>query len=139
MEDQRAQMGACTSPPSLDDLALIAAADGEAGDDILAHLHDCPYCAERARDFADLQAFLRRRLYRVLCPASDELAAYQQGWLEAPRRDLIRDHLRDCLYCAGELRLLAEATRVPVVAPPGRRLRRIVAELLAPRMGGRLA
>jgi hypothetical protein len=118
----------------LDDLDLIAAIDGEAGEEILAHLRDCPSCAARARDFDELLRLLRQRLFRILCPSSDDLLSYLQGWLEERRQAQIRAHLRDCPHCAGELRLLAEASHAPPPAPtPISRLRRVVAVALAPR------
>src|SRR4026207_988621 len=89
MEVNREDLGACSCPPALDDLDLIAAIDGEASEDVLGHLRDCPCCAERAQDFAQLQELRRRRLYRVLCPSSEELVAYRQGWMEVWRRDEI--------------------------------------------------
>jgi hypothetical protein len=52
MEDQQDRPGQCRRRPSLDDLDLIAAIDGEASEEILAHLRECPHCAERARDLA---------------------------------------------------------------------------------------
>ena len=131
MEDQREERGRCSRPPSLDDLALIAAVDGEAGEEIRAHLRACPDCARRAREFDELQGFLRQRLYRVLCPSSEQLADYQQGWLGEPLRTEIRAHLRDCPHCADELRLLAEAAHPPPEPAPISRLRRVVARPLA--------
>jgi anti-sigma factor RsiW len=141
MEDQRAEAGACSRPPALDDIALIAAVDGEASANVNEHLRACPYCAQRAQAFAELQGLLRKRLYRVLCPSSEELAAFQQGWLEQGRHTFIRDHLRTCPHCSAELGLLAEAAAVQPESPSGLggRLRRVVAELLAPRPPAPLA
>src|SRR6185436_20719315 len=99
MEVNREDLGACTCPPALDDLDLIAAIDGEAGEDVLGHLRDCPYCTERAHDFGELQELLRRRLYRILCPSSEDLVAYRHGWMDVWRRDKIREHLKMCPHC----------------------------------------
>lgn len=134
MEDDRSDAGACSRPPALDDLTLIIAMDGDADVDVLAHLRACTYCTRRAREFADLHGLLSKRLYRVLCPSSDELVAYQQGWLRNGQRVALRDHLRDCPHCAADLRLLVEAADVPLIAPQPRMqtLRRVIAQLLEP-------
>ena len=132
MEDQREGAVLCNCPPALEDLALIAAIDGEADDNTLDHLRRCPHCAGRAQDFDELQRLLRQRLFRILCPSSDDLAAYQQGWLDAPRREAITSHVRDCPFCSGELRLLAEAAQAPSAPGPFKGLRRIIAVALAP-------
>ena len=132
MEDQREEMALCSCPPVLDDLALIAAVDGEADEATLDHLRNCPHCAHRAHDFDQLQRLLRQRLFRILCPSSDELAAYQRGWLDAPRHEQIREHVRDCPFCSSELRLLIEAAQVEPTATPSSGLRRIIAVALTP-------
>jgi hypothetical protein len=132
MEDHRKEPGICRRPPSPHDIDLIAAVDGEAGEEVIAHLRDCPHCAQRARDFEQLQQLLRQRLYRILCPSSDDLLAYRQGWLDARRTSTLREHLRDCPHCTKELRLLDEAAGAPPWPPPISRLRRVVAHPLAP-------
>jgi hypothetical protein len=137
-------------PPALDDVVLIAAVDGEAGTDITAHLRACQHCAERARDFAELQGLLRKQFYRMFCPTSDNLAALQQGLLNGERRAALLEHLAACPHCTRELHMLAQATNEPVggwpptsspwlglsaEAPSARslysRARRVVAELLS--------
>jgi hypothetical protein len=102
--------------------------------DTVAHLRICQYCANRAHEFADLQGLLRKRLYRMFCPTSEELAAFHQGLLEHPQRIAISKHITDCPHCSRELRLLTEALGVPPPprSPPARWLRRIVARLIAP-------
>jgi hypothetical protein len=135
MEDQKEETALCRCPPALDDLALIAAIDGEADGTTLDHLRNCPHCARRAHDFDELQQLLRQRLFRILCPSSDELAACQQGWLDARRREEILDHVRDCPFCSGELRLLIEAAQAAPTITPINRLRRIIAVALTPPMG----
>ena len=136
MEDYRREPGGCSHPPALSDLALIAAIDGEANDDVIAHLRVCRYCAKRADDFAELQRLLRKQLYRVLCPSSDELLAFHQGWLDDDKTTQIQNHLSMCPHCAADLRLLVEAASVPVLEAPSplTKLRRVVAELITPRL-----
>jgi anti-sigma factor RsiW len=151
MVDHTQAADGCRLPPALDDLALIAAIDSEARADVMAHLRDCPYCADRAHAFAELQGLLRKQFYRMFCPTSDDLAAYQQGMLDSGQRTIIGDHLKECPHCSRELKLLVQIShdalsgRAPpqngltmsgandFAAPVG--LRRVAAELLpsAPR------
>ena len=148
MVDHKQAAEGCSWPVALDDLALIAAIDGEAGPDVMAHLRNCPYCSERARVFEEMQGLLRRQLFRMFCPTSEELAAYQQGLLSGDRHTFIAEHLRECPHCTRELNLLEQLSsetlpaRSPPqtngkVAPPRhdalpRKLRRIAAQLLTP-------
>jgi hypothetical protein len=144
MVDHKQAAEECNWPVALDDLALIAAIDGEAGPDVIAHLRDCPYCTERARVFEEMQGLLRKQLFRMFCPTSDELAAYQQGTLNGGQRASIAEHLKDCPHCTREFTLVEQLSReaLPGRSPPppqekGRLhssvpagLRRIAAELL---------
>lgn len=134
MEDQRQEPGRCSRPPALGEIALIAAVDGEADADTVAHLRICQYCANRAHEFADLQGLLRKRLYRMFCPTSEELAAFHQGMLEHSQYTTISKHIADCPHCSRELRLLTEALGVPPPprSPPAPMPRRIVARLIGP-------
>src|ERR1700752_4362357 len=107
VDDKQAAEG-CSLPPALDDLALIAAIDGEAGADVMAHLRDCPYCAERAHGFSELQDLLRKQLYRMFCPTSFDLAAYQQGMLDGGQGAIIANHLKECPHCTREFNQLQQ-------------------------------
>jgi hypothetical protein len=120
MVDHKQAAERCSWPVALDDLALIAAIDGEAGPEVMAHLRDCPYCSERARVFEDMQGLLRKQLFRMFCPTSEELAAYQQGLLNGDQRTLITEHLEDCPHCTREFNLLEQLSRetLPARSPP---------------------
>jgi hypothetical protein len=144
MVDHKQAADECNWPVALDDLALIAAIDGEAGSDVMAHLRDCLYCAQRARVFEEMQGLLRKQLFRMFCPTSDELAAYQQGVLNGGQRVSIAEHLKECPHCTREFKLLEQlsAEAQPGRSPPvgqgngqnghaiSGKLRRIAAELL---------
>jgi hypothetical protein len=120
MVDHKQAAEGCSWPVALDDLALIAAIDGEAGLDVMAHLRDCPYCSERAHVFADMQGLLRKQLFRMFCPTSEELAAYQQGLLNGDQRTQMTEHLRECPHCTREFNLLEQLSRenLPARSPP---------------------
>ena len=106
MEDNVQSANGCRFPPELDDLALIAAIDGEADTEVVSHLRSCPHCAGRARHFADLQGLLRQQFFRMFCPASDTLVAFQQGMLVGDQFLSVAAHLAECPYCSRELQLL---------------------------------
>lgn len=106
MSSDESQEELCTASPALSSTALIAAADGEADEAILAHLRACPHCAARVAELRALQARLRRRLYRLHCPASDVLVDYCQGLLDPFQRAAVSHHVGTCPHCAAELCLL---------------------------------
>jgi hypothetical protein len=120
MVDHKQAAERCSWPVALDDLALIAAIDGEAGSDVMAHLRDCLYCSERAHVFADMQGLLRKQLFRMFCPTSEELAAYQQGMLNGDLQARISDHLKECPHCTREFNLLEQLSSetLPARSPP---------------------
>jgi hypothetical protein len=120
MVDHKQAAEGCSWPVALDDLALIAAIDGEAGPDVMAHLRDCPYCSERAHVFAEMQGLLRKQLFRMFCPTSEELAAYQQGLLNGDQQAHIAEHLKECPHCTREFNLLEQLSRetLPARSPP---------------------
>ncbi len=148
MVDHKQAAEGCSWPIALDDLALIAAIDGEAGPDVMAHLRDCPYCSERAHVFEDMQGLLRKQLFRMFCPTSEELAAYQQSLLNDSQQTLINKHLQECPHCTREFNLLEQLSHetLPARSPPpanGKsahehngalpgKLRQIAAKLLTP-------
>jgi len=120
MVDHKQAAEGCRWPVALDDLALIAAIDGEAGLDVMAHLRDCPYCSARAQVFEDMQGLLRKQLFRMFCPTSEELAAYQQGFLNGDQQALIIEHLKECPHCTREFNLLEQLSHetLPARSPP---------------------
>lgn len=120
MEDHAQAANGCEFPPELDDLALIAAIDGEAGEEVLTHLRACPSCAARAHRFADLQGLLRKQLFRLFCPSSETLVAFHQGMVPGGQRASIQSHIDDCPHCSRESQLLRQLLADPqsVRSPP---------------------
>lgn len=106
--DESRDLG-CTAPPALSGIAVMAAADGEADETILAHLRVCPSCAARASQLRALQRQLRARLYRATCPRSEALIDYCQGLLDPFERASVAHHLALCPHCAAEVALLERA------------------------------
>lgn len=98
----------CITSPALDDTQLISYVEGEADNDIVAHIKQCPYCAERSSQFALLQQRMKARLYRSTCPSSMELGEYHLGLLPAPQKLVIAEHVRGCPHCRREVAELEE-------------------------------
>jgi len=108
MEDRIQDVDGCCQSHALDDLALIAAIDGEASPEVMAHLRSCSYCAARAQGFAHLQGQLRKQFFRMFCPSTDDLVAFHHGMRSEIQRAELDTHLRDCPHCQRELRLLKQ-------------------------------
>lgn len=106
MSSDESREGVCSTSPALSGSALIAAADGEADETILAHVRSCPHCAAQLAQIRTLQARLTRRLYRLHCPRSELLVDYCQGLLDPYQRTTITHHLAVCPHCATEVALL---------------------------------
>ena len=94
---------ACTSPPELSDRELLAYIDGEADDQIVAHLEQCPSCRDRARHLARLQNSLTAQLYRITCPSPVELGEYHLGVLPLDQMAAVAKHLTECPHCTREV------------------------------------
>ena len=117
MEDRKQDADGCYLPPALDDLALIAAIDGEASSEVMAHLRTCVSCAARAQHFATLQGLLRERFFRMFCPTTDELVAFYNGIPAGEQHDTIAAHILDCPHCHRELHLLKQITSERITGP----------------------
>ncbi|MCX7789120.1 MAG: hypothetical protein N2378_00635 [Chloroflexaceae bacterium] len=103
----------CACPPPLSDNLLIAAVDGEADEETLAHLRACPVCTARVMHLRALQAYLLRRLYRLHCPPTSTLVDYCQGLLDPRALAAVSHHLAICPHCTAEVKLLQEG---PILA-----------------------
>jgi hypothetical protein len=98
----------CVSPPELADRDLLAYLDGEADDQVIAHLEGCPHCRERARRLARLQDCLTAQLYRFDCLSPIELGEYQLGTLPVEQMAAVTQHLAECPRCAQEVDQLGD-------------------------------
>jgi hypothetical protein len=96
----------CISSPALDDTQILRFVDGEADDKVIAHIKQCPYCSERARQWTRLQNSFRKQSYRVTCPSPLELGDYHLGYLPAPQVLVVAQHLHECPLCRREVAVL---------------------------------
>ena len=93
----------CITSPALDDLQIISYVEGEADDKTVAHIRQCPYCAERARQATLLQQWMRAKFFRSTCPSSMELGEYHLGLMPASQRLVIAQHVGECPHCRREV------------------------------------
>jgi len=130
----------CVSPPELDDRQLLAYLDGEADHAVAAHLEQCGYCREKARQLARLQARLRTRLHRLTCPLPMELGEYHLRLLAPAQATAVDQHLRECPHCAREVAQLKGYLSEPAPAVEAgllERVRVLVARLVGEKGEGR--
>ena len=100
---------AAMSPESTHAIDLpdfLAFIDGEAPPTVVAHLKHCRACRRAVEDYAGLQRHLHQRLHRATCPSSLALGEYALNLLLSSSQTRLDAHLRDCAYCAAELRWL---------------------------------
>jgi hypothetical protein len=93
----------CISSPALDDTQIMRYVDGEADEPVVAHIKECPYCAEKASQWTLLQKGLRKQFYRSTCPTPMELGDYHLGLLPAPQALVVAQHVRECPLCTREV------------------------------------
>ena len=93
----------CITSPALENIEIQTYVDGEADEAVIAHIKECPYCSERARQWTLLQKHLRKQSYRVECPTPMELGDYHLGYLPDSQELVISSHLRECLHCGREV------------------------------------
>jgi hypothetical protein len=96
----------CISSPALDNVEIVAYVDGEADEAVIAHIQQCPFCSERARQWTLLQNRLKKQSYRVTCPTPMELGDYHLGYLPAAQVLVVSQHLRECTLCQQEVAML---------------------------------
>jgi hypothetical protein len=107
----------CTTSPALENVEIAMYIDGEADEEVIAHIQQCPFCSERARQWTRLQNSLRKQSYRVHCPTPMELGDYHLGYLPDPQELVVAAHLRECLLCRREVAYLEEYLGEPVRQP----------------------
>ena len=93
----------CITSPALDDSKIVSYVEGEADDEVVAHIGACPFCSERANRWTLLQNSLRKQLYRVTCPSPMELGDYSLGFLPDSRKLVVAQHVRECPSCRREV------------------------------------
>lgn len=98
----------CITSPALDSVKIAMYVDGEADEAVIAHIKECTYCRERARQWTLLQNRLKKQSYRMNCPTPMELGDYHLGLLPAPQALVVSQHLRDCLLCKREVAVLED-------------------------------
>ena len=96
----------CITSPALENVEIAMYVDGEADEAVIAHIQQCPFCSERARQWRLLQKGLRKQSYRFDCPTPMELGDYHLGYLPDPQELVVAGHLRECVLCRREVAVL---------------------------------
>jgi hypothetical protein len=96
----------CITSPALDNVEIAMYVDGEADEAVRAHVQQCPFCSEKARQWTRLQNSLRKQSYRVDCPTPVELGDYHLGYLPDPQELVVAAHLRECVLCRRDVAVL---------------------------------
>ncbi|MEJ2555936.1 MAG: zf-HC2 domain-containing protein [Anaerolineae bacterium] len=129
----------CIAPDKIIDEQLLAYVDGEADSTTVDHIRRCPYCAQRARDYAADQHVLRALFYRLECPDAHTLGEYHLGLLSPTEQAAVKDHLEVCPLCVAEVAELEQFLQEEPIAPPlssaSTQLKRLVARLTPPSPG----
>ena len=110
---------ACIAPDQIREGDLLAFLDGDAPAQVADHLDRCPACRTDLAQLADTSAFLGGALFRMACPPTEDLLAYQTNLLGRGDTAQIDLHVQGCPYCQAEL---AELAAVPLPAPAPTRL-----------------
>jgi|SRR5690349_637653 len=96
----------CITSPALENVEIALYVDGESDEAVKAHIQQCPYCRERARQWTHLQNGLRRQLYRSNCPTPMELGEFQLDYLTGAQELVVARHLQECLLCKREVEIM---------------------------------
>ena len=133
-------MTECIQPGAITDDDLIAHAANEAPRRVRDHVRACPRCATLAAEYGRADERLGRLLFRLDCPSAQELGEYALSLLPESIHRRIGLHLTRCPHCEAELASARGFLDTPTLVEAGSpgvvsalvRLRRVVAELLAP-------
>jgi anti-sigma factor RsiW len=106
-------MSECVNPSELEPGALMSFIDGEANEQVQAHLARCPHCAAQAMAYRRTEALLQARLHRLSCPAPEQLGLYQLNLLSANERLIMSKHVRECPHCRNDLDELSRVSDRP--------------------------
>lgn len=98
----------CITSPTLDSVEIAMYIEGEADEAVVAHIKECPYCSERARQWTLLQNRLKKQSYRITCPTPMELGDYHLGFLSDTQKLVVAQHVRECLLCRQEVAILED-------------------------------
>ena len=93
----------CITSPALDNVEIAMYVDGEADEAVIAHIQQCPFCSDRARQWTLLQNRLKKQFYRVNCPTPMDLGDYHLDYLPDPQRLIVAQHVRECVLCRRDL------------------------------------
>jgi len=127
----------CTQPGAITPEDIVAYADGEAPERVIAHMRGCRHCRAEAGRYASIGRRLGGALRRFDCPSPHELGELELGLLAPDQTLALARHVADCPRCVDELRTLRDFLVTEPAVRPGvlERLRWVVAALVEPGPG----
>lgn len=142
---------ACTNPALVEDIDVVAYAEGDGRPEFAHHLAECSFCREQLAEYQALSRRLTARLSptpvvpRQKCPSPQLINDYLFRLLDGPVAAEIKGHLSGCRYCQAEQRAFESENRAyqTAAAANGNGLRHlfrvVTAVLLPPPSSPRLA
>lgn len=122
--DNRDQLSSETPTPlPLREGDLVAYIEGIISPTLAHSITINPAALSEVAALLQTEALLSSACYRLHCPTSDDLLAYQAGLLPQPQHHAIAQHVAACIQCAHDVQELAPAAQfapamVPAVATP---------------------
>ena len=104
----------CTFSSPLTEQSLLEYLDGQAPPEVVEHVAQCPFCADRAAELARFQSRLKALLYRMECPSSLALGEYALEMLPPSQASRVRAHVDRCPHCVQELAQMESFLDVPL-------------------------
>jgi anti-sigma factor RsiW len=112
----------CSVPPELTDEQIDAILAGTAPPEVLAHLDECPACAQQVAAAYQVDSLLNDQLAFWGCPSPQTLGNYHLQHLPAAEAAQIAEHLTTCLACQAELAALDQFMNAPTTFQGRQRL-----------------
>ncbi|MCI0712054.1 MAG: hypothetical protein L0154_18005 [Chloroflexi bacterium] len=97
----------CITNNPLSDEQIHDVIMGNASPEIIEHIKQCEFCAERVHE-ARVMPALARLLYRAKCPSSDELRNYHFDLVDPETNEVVNKHLKLCRFCRQDLQEMIE-------------------------------
>src|SRR5438045_4093411 len=86
----------CTQPAAITPEEMVAFVDGEASDQVVAHLRGCRRCRSEVERYASAGQRLRRLLGRLDCPSPHRLGEMELELLPPEEAVALAGHVVEC-------------------------------------------
>jgi hypothetical protein len=123
-----------------EDLTAFALRPETVEKSIVHHITQCEKCISAVNNIVMLQRALKTKLSRFDCPSAEKLVDYLYGRLSFEEHLEVREHVRNCLRCTGEIQVTQQASEMFAPASLWQTVSRVVASrvLTSPQRGSGL-